>query len=179
MAQNTDEIQRLLATISNNSTSLDMLLELEKTLDDANVYAYKNWMNGELIKGPEISKYWVDTWWMFPENMMPDPDGGMRLLKYGCKIKYGRDILNTPVRITGPEAYNDEMTKTAKMKKQKVWIVKITIPRKFVDEGMDDTYDIDDGNVDTSDIEDAYNENLNSGKEGGDELESTDTESEE
>ena len=45
--------------ISDTNTALDMLLEFEKTLDDMDLYAYKNWQSGEVLAGPDIGRHWV------------------------------------------------------------------------------------------------------------------------
>lgn len=179
MPQNTKEIKNLLAQVSGNVTSLDMLIEFEKTLDNANLYAYKNWLSGELVNGPEISKYWFTTWWMYPHKLMPDPRGGMRLTKYGCKVKFSTDILETPVRIKGPSSYEEsgDNSRAAKLKENKVWIVEIQMPRKFIDESI--LADLE-GDVDVSEIEDAYNEGLNTpANDGGENLESSDMQDDE
>ena len=74
--------------INGNETLLDMLLEFEKVLDDVGVYAYKNWMLGEVVEGPLLERYWFNVTLMYPRKEMPDPDAMRRLDKYGCKVEY-------------------------------------------------------------------------------------------
>ena len=45
--------------ISETNTLLDMLLEFEKVLDTADIYAYKNWIKGEVLEGPKLNRHWV------------------------------------------------------------------------------------------------------------------------
>jgi len=161
MSRNSEEIKSTLSRIANDKTALDMMLELERTLDNANVFAYKNWINGELVEGPDISKYWFKTTWMWPYKMMPDPDGALRLVKYGCKVNYRKDILQVPRRVTAPEDWEDPMTKLAKKSRVKVWLVEIDMPRKFIDEKIDAAVEMaNDDDVDTDDIDQAYDDSM-------------------
>ena len=126
MAKNTNEIMALIKRISGQETSLNMLMEFERTLDNTNLYAYKNWMNGELVEGPVIDRYWFTTTWMYPYKMMPDPKGSLRLLKYGCKVSFTEDTLKEPSRVLGRDDLQsgiDDAQKKATIIKKKVWLV--------------------------------------------------------
>lgn len=163
MAKKTNEILALIKRISGEETSLNMLMEFEKTLDNANLYAYRNWMNGELVEGPFINRYWFITTWMYPHKMMPDPEGSLRLIKYGCKVYYKKDTLLEPSRVFSGEdlkgGTGDEM-KRAKIIKKPVWLITIKMPRKFVDEAQEGMLEFEDGQVDIDDINQAWDENL-------------------
>lgn len=151
------DVRNVLNRISSDQTLMSMLLEFERTLDNVDVYAYQNWDSGEIVEGPEVSKYWFTVTLMYPYKMMPDPDGALRLQKYGCKVTYTEDIFKVPVVITDRSDYEDPSLKTAKIKKHKVWLVKIVMPRRFIDEGLEEQYNaMRDVGVDTSDISDAY-----------------------
>ena len=78
MATNLDAIKGTLVGITKGENVLDMLIEFERTLDNLEIFAYKNWLMGELVSGPDIERYWFVTTWMFPYKMMPDPDAGLR-----------------------------------------------------------------------------------------------------
>jgi hypothetical protein len=39
--------------------SLLTLLDFERVLEELDIYGFKNWIIGELVSGPEISKYRV------------------------------------------------------------------------------------------------------------------------
>ena len=45
-----DRIKKTLVGISKGDNILDTLLEFERTLDNAQVFAYKNWILGELVE---------------------------------------------------------------------------------------------------------------------------------
>ena len=68
--------------------SITTLLDFERVLDEVDLYAFKNWSIGELVAGPEISKYRVTCTFMWPKNLMPDPRGARRLLPFDCEIEY-------------------------------------------------------------------------------------------
>ena len=34
--------------------SMNTLLDFERVLDEADIYAYKNWINGVLVQGPDV-----------------------------------------------------------------------------------------------------------------------------
>lgn len=165
MAKNTNEILALIKRVSGQETSLNMLMEFERTLDATNLYAYRNWMNGELVEGPVIDRYWFTTTWMYPYKMMPDPRGGLRLLKYGCKISYREETLKEPSRVLGRgdlmQGVEDNQKK-AKILNKPVWLVTIEMPRKFVDEAQDAMLEFEDGEIDIEDINQAYDEDLSS-----------------
>jgi hypothetical protein len=42
-----------------SDTSLEILMQIDKFLDEFGIYAYKNWMEGEIVSGPEVERHWV------------------------------------------------------------------------------------------------------------------------
>ena len=56
MTTDLDSIKQTLVGISKGDSILDTLLEFERTLDNAEIFAYKNWILGELVEGPEIDR---------------------------------------------------------------------------------------------------------------------------
>ncbi len=163
MAKKVNEIMALLKRVSGQETSLHMLMEFEKTLDNANLYAYKNWMNGELVEGPIIDRYWFTTVWMYPEKMMPNPEGSLRLIKYGCKVYFSKDNLLEPADVHSGDDLRGGLSserKQAKLLKHPVWLVTIEMPRKFVDEAQEAMLELEDDAIDVDDINAAWDENL-------------------
>lgn len=128
-----DSIRKTLVNISRGKNSLDTLIEFERILDNLEIFAYKNWILGELVDGPEISRYWYKTVWMFPYSMMPDPNAGLRLTKIGARVSFKKGIFKRPVKVKGPEDWANPETKRAKMKKTEVWLVTIEMPMKYID----------------------------------------------
>ncbi len=163
MAKKVNEIMALLKRVSGQETSLHMLMEFEKTLDNANLYAYKNWMNGELVEGPIIDRYWFTTTWMYPEKMMPNPEASLRLIKYGCKVYFSKDTLLEPADVKSGDDLRGGLSserKQAKLLKHPVWLVTIEMPRKFVDEAQEAMLELEDDAIDVDDINQAWDEDL-------------------
>ena len=63
-------------TIYNNNSSLAVLKDFERVLDEMDIYVYKNWQDGELAPGPKIDRHWVTCEFMWPYEKMPDPIAG-------------------------------------------------------------------------------------------------------
>jgi len=160
MPKKVNEIMALLKRVSGQETALQLLMEFEKTIDNANLYAYKHWLDGELVDGPVVDRYWFTTTWMYPKKHMPDPDGSLRLIKYGCKVYFAEDTYLVPAKVKGPEDVEDRQTKKAKIKKHPVWLVTIKMPRKFVDEAQEAMLQLEDDEIDMDDINAAWDENL-------------------
>lgn len=139
---NLDSIKQTLVNISKGNDILDTLLEFERTLDNAEIFSYKNWILGELVEGPIISRYWFKTVWMFPMAMMPDPNAGLRLTKLGAKVNFRKSKFTKPVKVRGPQDWTDPQTKSAKLAEHDVWLVTIDMPLKFVNRGIDQTDEI-------------------------------------
>jgi hypothetical protein len=145
--------------ISETNTLLDMLLEFEKILDTTDVYAYKNWIKGEVLEGPKLGRHWVTVKLMYPYESMPDPDGAKRLMGRECLVKYSKDTLVTPVKVRSYddvtlEARPDGSTRyKAKTKSEPIWIVEIKMPRRYVDEFASEVVEADeDSYVDTESL---------------------------
>ena len=85
--------------------TITTLLDFERVLDEIDVYAFKNWEIGELVAGPEISKYRVSCTFMWPEKLMPDPRGARRLLPFDCEINFKKQMIKIPIKITNPSDY--------------------------------------------------------------------------
>lgn len=160
MTTDLDSIKQTLVNISRGETILDTLLEFERTLDNAELFAYKNWILGELVEGPEIGRYWYKTTWMYPYAMMPDPNGGLRLTKLGAKVNFRKGTFKRPVKVEGPQDWVDPQSKRAKMVDSEVWLVTIDMPMKYIQRGFDQTDDIIQKDIEATNAElaDAYEE---------------------
>ena len=142
-----------------SDSSLNMLLDFERVLDNMDLYAFPNWTFGELVEGPTISKYWVKCKFMWPENLMPDPSGGKRLLPYGAKITYQKDTVRVPIKINNPDDYRDG-SKKGKLVDAKVWYVDIMLPKHLMAEIKQGSVEIAGEEVDLNDLQSAYEKDL-------------------
>ena len=153
MTTDLDTIKQTLVGISKGDSILDTLLEFERTLDNAEIFAYKNWILGELVEGPTIGRYWYKTVWMFPYNLMPDPDAGLRLTKLGAKVSFKKGVFKRPVKVKGPEDWVDPQSKRAKMVDSEIWLVTIELPLKYINRGLQDLDDIIQKDIDDTNEE--------------------------
>lgn len=135
---------------SKSNTLLDMMIEFERVLDNIDIYAYKNWEHGEVLAGPHLERHYVRIKLMWPERLMPDPDGAKRLMARECLVKYTRDTLVKPAKVTSSAdiefSVRDDGRQVMKPRKESepVWVVEIYMPRKYVDEFASDMLAIQD-----------------------------------
>jgi hypothetical protein len=151
--------------INGNKTLLDMLLEFEKVLDDTGIYAYKNWMLGEVVEGPILERHWFNVTLMYPRKEMPDPDAIRRLSKYGCKVEFVKEEVDIPVKVTGPQDLKDVKSKEPKMESKPIWLVKIEMPRRFLETFDDRSLEIAGQKVDLGAVNDAAENGLEDSNE--------------
>lgn len=138
-------------------SALNTLLDFERVLDELDLYVFKNWKDGELVEGPIYEKYFVTCTFMWPYKMMPDPRGGERLLDYDCEIYYSKDQLEYPVKVENPDDF-EPGTKMPKMKKTPIWLVKIVMPKKLMQEIQQGSLELESATLDMEDVEKAYEE---------------------
>ena len=158
--------------------AMNTLLDYERVLDDADVYAFKNWINGELVQGPEIGRYTCSCSFMWPYKLMPDPKASLRLTAIGCTVKMMKGQLEVPVEV---ESYEDFQSgsRYPKMKENEVWFMQIAIPFDLMDDIKEGSIDLADQTIDLSEIEDAYDsdlEQIDSGEGATDEMAMADDE---
>lgn len=165
-----DSIKQTLVNISKGDTILDMLLEFERTLDNAELFAYEHWILGELVEGPTVERYWFKTVWMYPANSMPDPLGGLRLTKIGAKVNFRKGIFKRPTKVRGPQDWVNPESKRAKMVESEIWLVTIELPMKYIDRGLEQTDDIIKKDIDDTNAElaDAFDEEPSEGQDVAD-----------
>lgn len=125
------DIIRNIETIYGSNNALNTLKDFERVLDELDVYVYDNWIDGELSEGPVESRYWVTCTFMWPHKNMPDPQGGKRLLDFGCSIAFQQDEITTVRKVKTPDDIRPG-TKKGKIDTVKVWFVEIKIPKKLM-----------------------------------------------
>jgi hypothetical protein len=137
--------------IYGSNNSLNLLKDFERVIDELDIYVYDNWLDGELVAGPRESRYFVECTFMWPKENMPEPKGGVRLLDYGCKVQIAESKLAKVRRIKKPDDIRPG-TKKGKIDHEDIWLVKITIPKKLMN-------DINRGyrNLDKNKVEDILN----------------------
>lgn len=159
-----DLIYTTLDDVYGSENVLDILVEFERVFDELDIYVYKNWQKGEVVEGPKIDRYWITVSLMYPYKLMPDPEGAMRLIDHGCKVFMGKDTLKHVAKIKDQESYETDPETgklRAKVIESPVWVVKVIMPRHFVDEKQTDKVQAGNSSIDMDAVTDAYDESLN------------------
>jgi len=154
-----EELKNTLDNLVDSSSDLNILIEFEEVLDNLNIYSYKNWEYGEVIAGPEVTKYWVTVTLMYPYKLMPDPDAALRLMKHGARVFYGKDTFMEPIKIQTPddlEPVDEKGKRKPKRIKRPIWLVTIEMPREFVSEFDSNKITINGIDIDMTEVEGAY-----------------------
>jgi hypothetical protein len=135
MAHDIIDVIKNIQTLSESNNAFIVLKDFERVLDELDIYVFKNWEEGELVSGPDISRYGVSCSFMWERNEMPDPEGAKRLGDYGCEVLYKKEHILIPRKIKEPSDFRPG-TKKGKIDAHPVWIVEISMPKKL----MQDVY---------------------------------------
>jgi hypothetical protein len=152
--------------IFTSDASMATLLDFERVLDEADMYAYKHWDLGELVAGPEIKKYTVACTFMYPEKRMPDPRAGKRLIAVGCNIKFKKTTIKVAVKVDSPDDFRPG-THFPKSVERSVWLVRIEIPKELMSDIREGSIDLAGQTIDLEDLDDAYEDDLDKEAEQG------------
>lgn len=139
--------------------SMSTLLDFERVLDEADLYAYQNWEIGELVSGPNVKRYTVDCIFMYPYKLMPNPRGAKRLLSIGCNLKFKKTKIKVPVTIKSEDDY-EPGTHYPKLIEREVWLVYIEMPKELMNDIREGSIDLAGQNIDLSDLDNSYEEDL-------------------
>jgi hypothetical protein len=156
MGENMADLKDIISNIENiygSNNSLNMLKNFERVIDELDIYVYDNWMDGELVAGPKESRYFIECTFMWDKDKMPDPEGGKKLLDYGCTVQYAETYITKVRKIKDPDDIRPG-TKKGKIDREEIWMVKIKMPKKLM-------ADIDRGhrNLDTNKVQDILDQN--------------------
>jgi hypothetical protein len=157
-----------LKRLSNSSSLTDVLVQMEDFLDSLDLYVFKNWFEGEIVDGPNVSRYWVSMTLKYDYKDMPDPSGGLRLLKHGAKVKFRKGeeedtetkssldqselqrilaVQNQPAQPFGPDNTFGDPNYPDQLPMKKIWLIDIEIPRQFIEDLDDDDLDLYDKEI--------------------------------
>ena len=139
--------------------TMSTLLDFERVLDEADLYAYKNWLLGELVQGPDIGKYSVTCVFMWPYKLMPDPRGAKRLATIGCDVAFAKSRIKVPVEVKNYEDFV-QGTRYPKMEERPVWFVQVRMPKELMNDIKEGSIDLADQTIDLEEIENAYEDDL-------------------
>lgn len=139
--------------------SMNTLLDFERVLDEVDLYAFQNWILGELVDGPEINRYTVACTFMWPGNLMPDPRGARRLLPFDCQVSFKKTKMKVPTKV---KSYDDFIggTKKPKLIEKDIWLVEIIMPKDLMSDIREGSVELEDQSIDLEDLDLAYEEDL-------------------
>jgi len=132
------DVIRNIKQIYASDNVVNALINMEKVMDDVNLYAYQNWKLGEVVDGPKATKYMTEATFMWEMDKMPDPEGALRLTNLGAKVEYKKDVKLMPRKIKTYDDYRPG-TKKAKLDEIPVWLVKISIPKTVIEDFNNET----------------------------------------
>lgn len=130
---------------------LSMLLDFEAVLDEVSIYAFKNWKLGELVEGPEISRYSVKCTFLWPLKLMPDPRGAKRLLPFDCVVKYKKTSMKVPKKIKSSDDMR-ELGKKADLMTVGIWLVSIEIPKDLISDMRSGSIELEGQEIELEDL---------------------------
>ena len=139
--------------------AMSTLLDFERVLDEADLYAFKNWELGELVQGPDSKRYTVKCVFMWPYKLMPDPTGAKRLASIGCNTSFAKTKIKVPIEVKSEDDFV-QGTRYPKGVEKKVWLIEIEIPKSLMNEIKEGSIDLADQTIDLDEIEDAYEDDL-------------------
>jgi len=139
--------------------SMAVLLDYERVLDEADLYAFRNWELGELVQGPVVKRYSVGCMFMWPYKLMPDPKACKRLVNLGCSIKWKKTKIRVPVEV---DDYDDFQpgSRYPKMKEKPIWLVYIEMPKEIMDDIREGSIDLAGQNIDLNELDNSYEDDL-------------------
>ena len=144
--------------------TLGILKDFERVLDELDVYVYDGWLDGELVAGPNESRYFVECTFMWPYENMPEPQGGKRLKEYGCKVGFAESAIAKVRKIKAVDDIRPG-TRKGKIDYDNIWMVKIAMPKRLM-KNIDRGYkNLDRNKVDDILANNAVNMNLEPAQE--------------
>ena len=145
--------------IFTSDASMATLMDFERCLDSADLFAFKNWDLGELVNGPHVKKYIISCIFQWPYKLMPDPRGAKRLLMLGGKLKFKKTKIKVPIEIKNESDFVPG-TKYPKTVFKSVWLVYIQLPRDLIEDIREGSIDLAGQEIDLQDIDDSYQQDL-------------------
>lgn len=130
-----------LKRLYNQDSYLTIMLSIDEIFSNIHLYGYKNWFDGEIFEGPNVSKFWIEIKILYDYDEKPDINGFRTLKKHNIKSSMKEIVILEPREIEKYSDYRDG-TRKPKIDKHKAWLVTINIPRHLV--SFDDTFNIND-----------------------------------
>ena len=147
------DVRGTVQKLFDDSGLMDILLGVEEYFDNADLYVFDNWIDGEIVEGPVVSKYWVEVTLKYDMDKMPDPRGAYLFENQGTKIMVRQDVERVIPKYA--KDMDDLDIESGKVKEEKVPVIliKFVIPRLLVDAASVEEYKLlDDDMEETGDV---------------------------
>lgn len=147
------DVRGTVQKLFDDSGLMDILLGVEEYFDNADLYVFSNWIDGEIVEGPVVSKYWVEVTLKYDMDKMPDPRGAYLFENQGTKIMVRQDVERVIPKYA--KDMDDLDIESGKVKEEKVPVIliKFVIPRRLVDAASVEEYNLlDDDMEETGDV---------------------------
>lgn len=140
------ESESTIQSLYDQSGLLDILLGVTEYFDNMDLYAYKNWIYGELVEGPIVSKYWVEVVFKYDKETFPDPEATKMFERQGTKIFVKMERENYPIE--HPRSMQDmtialgqnSSVPLPREESKEVILYRFQIPRRLVNPESFDEY---------------------------------------
>jgi hypothetical protein len=147
---------------------LDMLLQMEDVLDSLDLYVFENWLDGAVVDGPNIRRYWVSMTLLYPYKKMPDPRAILRLMKHDVRVDFskgrrqegGFEKLDDASGTDAQERQQGQQGQEGEEPTEMVWLVKISFPRRLITDLHAAQLDFYDDEIDIDDVQDAHDDGI-------------------
>lgn len=148
-----------LKTLEDTPHLLDILVQMEDVLDSLDIYVYRHWFDGDVIEGPTLGRHFASLTLSFPYKKMPDPRACLRLLKFGIKSDFDK-VERERSKAKDASASGQVGAQQPQRSPEPVWMVKLSFPRRLLDQMTAKTLDLHDHEVDMDDVADAKDSGL-------------------
>lgn len=153
---NSSAVYRNTRNLDGDETLMDVAMECAYFLEQIGALAYCNWDKGEVINGPNVTRFFSTISLMFSANALPDITVIDRLKSMQCKVSYETDTYRRVVSYKDGEDQFAEYRQ--KVVDHKVWIVTIKIPNRYLALDGNTIMNIDGDDIYYDDIEIVYND---------------------
>ena len=136
------DVRGTVQKLFDDSGLMDILLGVEEYFDNADLYVFQGWIDGEIVEGPVVSKYWVEVTLKYDMDKMPDPRGAYLFENQGTKIMVRQDVERVIPKYAKDMDDLDIESGKVKEKKVPVILIKFVIPRRLVDAASVEEYNL-------------------------------------
>ena len=136
------DVRGTVQQLFDDSGLMDILLGVEEYFDNADLYVFQGWIDGEIVEGPVVSKYWVEVTLKYDMDKMPDPRGAYLFENQGTKIMVRQDVERVIPKYAEDMDGLDIESGKVKEKKVPVILIKFVIPRRLVDAASVEEYNL-------------------------------------